>query len=564
MATSCAVEDCGESTEPLMERPTEPEPENDVGEMPSCEGHEGRSPSLLLRLAVTLAAARFGSRTGLHGVRHVLAARRTRTYRLLWLLACVAALALLLASSADRVHHLLSRPSNSKVSTVWPRGLTFPAITLCNNNLVRFSRLTRTDLHALGIWLGLLTRLANGPSTIVNLTADPDVLASLAESQRQWFLRLSDFSTFLPPRDPAGLSRTLLERLGHPLGEMMLTCRFGGQQCGPDDFTVVYTRYGKCYTFNSGKDGRPLLTSMKGGMGNGLEMMLDIQQDEYLPVWGETDETSFEAGIKVQIHSQDEPPFIDQLGFGVAPGFQTFVSCQEQRLTYLPYPWGDCKDTPPESEFFDTYSIAACQIDCETRYLVENCNCRMVHMPGDAPYCTPEQYKECANPALMFLVEKDDDYCACEMPCNIKRYAKELSMVKIPSQASAKYLAKKFNKTEAYIAENVLVLDIFFEALNYETIEQKRAYEVAGLLGDIGGHMGLFIGASILTILEIFDYLYEIIKYRILYYFCRNKKQRNISDNSVPMTSSYAAPQGHTQAAIHPHGAHAKYEDFTC
>ena len=34
----------------------------------------------------------------------------------------------------------------------------------------------------------------------------------------------------------------------------------------------------------------------------------------------------------MQIHTQDEPPFIDQLGFGVAPGFQTFVSCQEQRV----------------------------------------------------------------------------------------------------------------------------------------------------------------------------------------------------------------------------------------
>lgn len=33
--------------------------------------------------------------------------------------------------------------------------------------------------------------------------------------------------------------------------------------------------------------------------------------------------------------------------------------------------------------------------------------------------------------------------------------------------------------------ENILVLDIFFEALNYETIEQKKAYEVAGLLGEI-------------------------------------------------------------------------------
>lgn len=63
---------------------------------------------------------------------------------------------------------------------------------------------------------------------------------------------------------------------------------------------------------------------------------LGTEESEALPTpWPPlifTDETSFEAGIKVQIHSQDEPPFIDQLGFGVAPGFQTFVACQEQRV----------------------------------------------------------------------------------------------------------------------------------------------------------------------------------------------------------------------------------------
>lgn len=32
-------------------------------------------------------------------------------------------------------------------------------------------------------------------------------------------------------------------------------------------------------------------------------------------------------------------------------------------------------------------------------------------------------------------------------------------------------------------SDNILVLDIYFEALNYETIEQKKAYELAGLLG---------------------------------------------------------------------------------
>lgn len=59
----------------------------------------------------------------------------------------------------------------------------------------------------------------------------------------------------------------------------------------------IFTRYGKCYTFNSGKNGQSLLWTMKGGMGNGLELMLDIQQDEYLPVWGETGKLK-EEGLK--------------------------------------------------------------------------------------------------------------------------------------------------------------------------------------------------------------------------------------------------------------------------
>lgn len=53
-------------------------------------------------------------------------------------------------------------------------------------------------------------------------------------------------------------------------------------------FMQVFTRYGKCYMFNAAEEGKALRTTMKGGTGNGLEIMLDIQQDEYLPVWGET------------------------------------------------------------------------------------------------------------------------------------------------------------------------------------------------------------------------------------------------------------------------------------
>lgn len=50
------------------------------------------------------------------------------------------------------------------------------------------------------------------------------------------------------------------------------------------------------------------------------------------------------------------------------------------------------------------------------------------------------------------LAEKDSNYCICRTPCNLTRYNKELSMVKIPSKTSAKYLEKKFNKSEKYIS----------------------------------------------------------------------------------------------------------------
>ncbi|GAB1299835.1 Acid-sensing ion channel 1 [Apodemus speciosus] len=452
--------------------------------------------------------------------------------------------------------------------------LAFPAVTFCNTNAVRLSQLSYPDLLYLAPMLGL------------DESDDPGV--PLAPPGPEAF-----------SGEPFNLHR-FYNRSCHRLEDMLLYCSYCGGPCGPHNFSVVFTRYGKCYTFNSGQDGRPRLKTMKGGTGNGLEIMLDIQQDEYLPVWGETDETSFEAGIKVQIHSQDEPPFIDQLGFGVAPGFQTFVSCQEQRksplrgvggkpphfpssrlsqqLIYLPSPWGTCNAVTMDSDFFDSYSITACRIDCETRYLVENCNCRMVHMPGDAPYCTPEQYKECADPALDFLVEKDQEYCVCEMPCNLTRYGKELSMVKIPSKASAKYLAKKFNKSEQYIGENILVLDIFFEVLNYETIEQKKAYEIAGLLGDIGGQMGLFIGASILTVLELFDYAYEVIKHRLCRRGkCQKEAKRSSADKGValslddvkrhnPCESLRGHPAGMTYAAniLPHHPARGTFEDFTC
>lgn len=73
-----------------------------------------------------------------------------------------------------------------------------------------------------------------------------------------------------------------------PRGKGRLRAWFPGEVCHLSALPQVFTRMGQCYTFNSGAEGAELLTTPKGGMGNGLEVLLDVQQDEYLPVWRDT------------------------------------------------------------------------------------------------------------------------------------------------------------------------------------------------------------------------------------------------------------------------------------
>ena len=155
----------------------------------------------------------------------------------------------------------------------------------------------------------------------------------------------------------------------------------------------------------------------------------------------------------------------------------------------------------------------------------------MVHMPKafKVPNCSPQDYSTCADKALDWLVEKDNSICICGTPCTNTRYSLSTSMLRLPSAYAAHYYAQKYNKTSDYIKTNFLKVNIFFEALNYESIVQKPRYELSSLLGDIGGNMGLFIGASLLTVCEIFDYIYEVVKEK-----CSNIKKHleKLAENS--------------------------------
>ncbi len=43
--------------------------------------------------------------------------------------------------------------------------------------------------------------------------------------------------------------------------------------------------------------------------------------------------------------------------------------------------------------------------------------------------------------------------------------------------------------------------------MSYEEIEQNIAFEFLSLLSEVGGFLGLLLGASVLTVFELVDYL---------------------------------------------------------
>ena len=54
---------------------------------------------------------------------------------------------------------------------------------------------------------------------------------------------------------------------------------------------------------------------------------------------------------------------------------------------------------------------------------------------------------------------------------------------------------------------NFVQVDVFYQELSNEVIEQNIAFEFLSLLSEVGGFLGLLLGASVLTVCELVDYV---------------------------------------------------------
>lgn len=166
--------------------------------------------------AASLAA--FARSCTLHGLGHVFVPGTPAPRRLLWAGAFLASLGAFLLQAGERVRHFAAYPHVTVLDEAESRVLAFPAVTLCNYNRIRRSQLTPNDLF----WLG------------------KELLAVEREDFSRYLRALgqpADFTGFFPSKsyDLAAF----YQRAGHPIRDMLLSCRFRGRDCGPENFTAV-------------------------------------------------------------------------------------------------------------------------------------------------------------------------------------------------------------------------------------------------------------------------------------------------------------------------------------
>lgn len=174
----------------------------------------------------------FIMRTKIHGLKFVFSPDKSKLQRVIWIMAFFLCLSLLFTWSWNRILYLMSYPAVTKIYMVWAHNMSFPAVTFCNKNVFRVSSLTKDDLYHSGYWLDLLYH---------NHTVIKRSLSILKDNHKQGLLTLLDFSSYTPPPNYHTNTTEMMGRLGHQLEDMLLECRFRGENCTYKNFSTVCT-----------------------------------------------------------------------------------------------------------------------------------------------------------------------------------------------------------------------------------------------------------------------------------------------------------------------------------
>ena len=321
-------------------------------------------------------------------------------------------------------------------------------------------------------------------------------------------------------------------------GKLDYDCLFGGKSCL---FTErIYPWLGNCWHFNFLPDQRQKNT----GPESGLKVIFTINESDY--------SNTFNNGYGVYVNIANSPfislPLQRNKGILAAPGMLTRINMRKRKIFRLEHPYpDDCRKDTDVKELkgfhFKTslegyYSMEFCRLcsmfrtqmvqcgvmDPEYKFIIDH---YVVIEKSNVTYTISGKSSEvdsiwdCLKRVSNENLESD-----CRPPCNDHEFDFTISALRWPSTQEAMdrlaFMKKHSpqtstvqNWTEDSIYKNMLKIEIYFSEFDIEVMEQKPAYGLLEFVSDLGGQVGLWIGASVYSLLEVLSLMASLNYYML-------------------------------------------------
>jgi hypothetical protein len=315
-------------------------------------------------------------------------------------------------------------------------------------------------------------------------------------------------------------------KLNFTFDNFLLHCRFEDfYKCDSDDFVWDSNRH--CFHFNSKlSNSKRNFISNYANLGFKLQLFLGKARDNFL----------FDNKVEVIINKQNDYNNIHKRNIiFMEPGKETNVAISRTFVEKKQRPYSECIEDKMSPEYQNSpvyremirlnqvYYQVDCQFLLKQYHMVKICDCASLAIAKasfEKPYCNLSEPLSCASYNYLNMTTLLRLYSnLCPLECSSMEYQSKVSIASFPSKIYGEVLKKhplvlaEFGNESSKISysdlvESTLAMNIYFENLYYTKITEKIKMDWLSLISYLGGSCGLFIGVSILSFVEIFEFIF--------------------------------------------------------
>ncbi|GAB6029875.1 E1 ubiquitin-activating protein [Chamberlinius hualienensis] len=419
--------------------------------------------------------------------------------KLLWLCALIGCIVLTIFQSRTLYNDYHKRKTIQVEDWDFPDLLEFPAVTICTHNpFINWSKIAKEKPD-------IAAKMQMAIATYSNVTA----------SNRYQYIERDLLNEL------SHLDESERYRMGISNENFFVHCLWENSDCAKYLLKFNNLYYGNCFTFNHGLNGTP---PINGTTSSVFAFIIKINFDALY------EHIFRDIGVAVLIHSAGSPPVL-QLDTTtiIFPSYRSQFSVSQKLVTRLPVPYpSKCIDASQEEAhtkaayYYSShrpyyYSVEACMRSCIQRELVRSCRCiSETKTPFERLFFDGTTYYNvsvCPKGVCEDLPPTNAlQSCNCPLPCKelVFEYQYSSGREWIHSNAWKDVVNRISSMGEK--AQDIVMGEISFATNYIEVITEEPFISEAEFLSVIGGNMGLYLGVSLITLIEVIQLCFYVFK----------------------------------------------------